>query len=368
MVRHFLFIVLINVLLGYDLSLRRIVPAYGVLLPKLNNLLKHPALSPYRRRLSEGFSSECRSDIDSDSIWCVGAPVSCDVLGDDHTKWVIQVDHDTEYMCYPSSCSADDLEQLYIWEMEHLNASAKYCTLDCPAIEFDVTGKSEYGQTMTISGMYKYADLSYDCAGAAAMTEISECEEQGACPGDSDNLTTCTLSFEELWYAHLGLKKKSTGQLCLPNECTDEANLLKMEDFLYAWLTHFELEWNGLSFTVEEIRDGYFVDYSCPTNNSPEEQGHSQKYSNYILIFGIISALFFVLCVFAICALRIYRGGGVTMTPVISVELNNRQTFAQLGSVISPVRPCDKVETGIGEDSHRTFSMDNISPSQTDQT
>jgi len=378
MIRYSLYIALINVLLGFDLPLRRIMPASGVLFPMLNNLLKHPALSPDRRRLSEGLSSQCGIDIYSDSIWCIDAQISCDVLGDDHTKWVIQIDHDTEYMCYPSSCSADDLEQLFIWEMEHFNVSAKYCTLDCPPIEFDVTGTSEDGQIMTISGMYNYADLSYDCAGAAAMTEISRCEETGACPGDSDGLTTCTLSYEDrLSYAWLDLTWKGIGQLCLPNECTNEANLLKMEDFYYAWLINLEKERNGLSFTAEEIRVGYFVDYSCPTNdaeertdNSSEEQGQtsSQKYSNYVLIFGIISALLFVLCVLAICALRIYRGGGVVMTPIIAVELNNRHTFAQLGSVMSHAPPCDRVETGIVEDSPRTSSLDKISPFQTNQT
>jgi len=367
MIRHFLLIALINVLLGFDLSSRSIVPSSGVLFP--NNLLKHPALNPDRRRLSEGLSPECRIDIYSDSIWCVDAQSSCDVLGDDHTKWEIHIDHDTEHMCYPSSCSSDDLEQLYTWEMEHLNASAKYCSLDCPAIEFDVDGTSEDGQTMTISGMYNYADLSYDCAGAAVMTEISRCEETGACPGGSVGLTTCTLSFEDrLSYAHLDLTWKGIGQLCLPNECTNEANLLKLEDFYYAWLRYLEQERYGLYFTAEEIRDGYVVDYSCPTTNKPEEQTSSQKYANYVLIFGIISALLFVLCVLAICALRFYRGGGVTMTPVIAVELNNRQTFASLGSVMSHALPCDEVETGILEDSPRTSSLDNISPFQTDQT
>jgi len=359
MIRHFFLIPLINVLLGYDLSLRRLVPASGVLLSELNNLLKQPDLSPDRRRFSEGLSSECSTDIDLDGIWCIAAQDTCDVLWEDnHTKWVIQIDHDTEHMCYPSSCSVDDLEQLWILEMEYLNASAKYCTLDCPAIEFDVIGTSEDGHAMTISGMYNYANLSYDCAGATAMTEISICEEMGACPGDSVGLTTCTLSFEELWNAHLGLERKSIGQLCLANECTNEANLLKMEDFLYAQLTH-RLEEKNWHFTAEEIRNGYFVDFSCPDNSS--------KYSNYVLIFGIISAVLFVLCLLAICALRIYRGEGVVMTPIIAVELNNRLTFAELESVISHARPSDRVETGIVNDSPRTSSVDSISPFQTNQ-
>jgi len=344
MMRHFLLITLITVLLGIEIPLHQAAPAFGdMLFPMLNNLGKHPALSLDRRRLSEGLSSECSSDIYSDKIWCINSQISCNVLGDDHTKWVIQIDHDTEYMCYPSSCSASDMEQLYSWEMEHLNASAKYCSLECPPIEFDISGTSEDGQTMSINGMYNYADLSYDCAGAAAMTEISMCEETGACPSDADGLTTCTLNFEDrLTYAQLDLTWKSVGQLCLPNECTNEANLEKLEDFHYAFLTYLE-EWlNNLYLTAEEIRDGYLVDYSCPTttdseeknNDSPEEEDtSSHKYSNYVLIFGVISALLFVLCLGAFCALRIYRGGGVVMTPIIAVELNSRETFARLGSV-----------------------------------
>jgi len=330
MMRHYLLIALIDVLLGFDFPINKVAPmTKSFLLPSLNNLPWHAALSMGRRRSSGYLSDECSSDIQSDSIWCIDPRFSCDGLEGDHTKWVIHIDHYNEHMCYPSSCSANDLKQLYLWYLEQLNSTAQYCTFDCPPIKFNVSATSEDDETMEISGMYRYADLSYDCVGAAAMVEISMCEETGACPSDADGLTTCTLHFEDrLRYAEAGMRLKMIGQECLSNECITEANLEKLEDYLYAWLIHLQLVHNDLYFTPEEIRAGYLVKYSCPTLNSTiEEKTSSQNYSNYVLIFGVTSGALFLFCVLAICFLRIYRGGGVTMTPIISVELNNRETF-----------------------------------------
>jgi len=387
-----------NILLGFELPLHRLAPtSKSMLFPKLNKLHKYPAFSTDRRRPSNGVSDQCISDIFSDSVavWCIHPQVSCGVLGPDHTKWVIHIDNDIEHMCYPSSCSGNDLEYLYTWEMEDLNSAAKYCTLNCPAIEFNINGTSDDGQKMAVSGMYNYADLSYDCAGAAAMVEISTCEETGTCPSDANGLTTCELHYEDsLSYANMGLTWKVIGYNCLPDECTDEENLKKMEDFHYALLTYYQLLKNGVYLSPEETREGYLVEYSCPTptdeegNRDDEDEEHekdepseeevqpseeetqppeekdqpskeeedqrseleeeekqsegegegqpskqhtsSRNYSSYVLIVGVTSAVLLVLFVFAICMIRVYRGGGVTMTPIISVELNSRETFTTL--------------------------------------
>jgi len=349
--RLFPLVALSNVLLGSDLSLPRVAPtSKSMLFPKLNKLHEYTALSADRRRSPTGVSDQCISDMDSDSVWCIHPEVSCDVLGNSHTKWVIHIDNDIEHMCYPSSCSGNDIESLYIWEMQQLNSAAKYCTLDCPAIVFNITGTSEDDQKMAISGMYNYADLSYDCAGAAAMVEISSCEETGTCPSDVNGLTTCTLYYEDrLTYAHLGMNWRVIGKHCLPDECTNKANLEKLEDFHYAWLTYFQREENGVYLTPEETRGGYLVEYVCPPitdgqgNRDDEgkedkvqpskEQTSSRNYSSYVLIFGVTSAVLFVLCLCAICMIRIKRGGGVMMTPTVSIELNNRETFATLCEV-----------------------------------
>merc|ERR1719419_1208386 len=119
-------------------------------------------------------------------------------------------------MCYPSSCSAKDLQNRYIFEVELWNASARYCSLGCPAIQFDISGSSEDGQTWSINGMYHSANLSYDCAGAVALTEISTCQERDSCPNHAYGVTTCSRYLEDrvsLW--------KHKSQICLPDECTD---------------------------------------------------------------------------------------------------------------------------------------------------
>jgi len=330
--RHFPLLALTNVLLGFDLPLRRVAPtSKSMQFPILNKTNKHADLSADRRR-SYGLSDQCYYDIFyALYIWCIPARLSCDVLGDDHTKWVIHIDNDIEHMCYPSSCSGNDIQLFYTWEMGQLDSAAKYCTLDCPEIEFNITGTSEDDQKMALSGMYNYADLSYECAGAAAMVEISRCEERGACPNGTNGLTTCTVHFEDkLSYAHRGQIWKDMGMQCLPDECIDSANLAKMEDFEYAWII-LQLRDSGLYLTAEEVREWFVVDYSCPTAEGEaqpsKEQKSSQNYSSYVLILGVTSAVLFVLCLLAICMLRIYRNGGVRMTPIISVELNNRETF-----------------------------------------
>jgi len=357
--RLFPLLALSNVLLGFELSLHRVAPtSKSILFPKLNKLYKYTAFSTDRRRPSTDVSKQCISDIlsDSVSVWCIHPQLSCDVLGDDHIKWVIHIDHDIEHMCYPSSCSGNDIEYLYAWEMEELNSAAKYCSFNCPAIEFNINGTSEDDQKMAVSGMYNYADLSYECAGAAAMVEISTCEETGTCPSNATGLTTCELHYEDrLTYANLGLTWKGIGHLCLPDECTNERNLEKLEDFHYAFLTYK----SGEHLTPEETREGFLVEYSCPTptdeqgnhDDNEEEEEHqsegageaqpseqqtsSRNYSRYVLILGVTSAVLFVLCLFAICMIRIYRGRGVIMTPIVAVELNNRETFATLCEISS---------------------------------
>lgn len=82
--------------------------------PAQRNFRSFPALKSDLRRNSGGISWKCLNDTKYDKIWCVNAATSCNFLGDDHTKWVIQIDHDTEWMCYPSSCSANDLWNSYI--------------------------------------------------------------------------------------------------------------------------------------------------------------------------------------------------------------------------------------------------------------
>jgi len=381
MMQDFLFIMLVNFVLGTNFSMYD--PAGNNLYSVPNWFFNHPVLGWERRRTSGSISYGCIRDIDKDSIWCVtDSDFNCGVLRGDHTKWVIQIDHDTEWMCYPSSCSASDIQYLYSTQMEWTNSSAKYCTLECPAIEFDINGTSEDGQSMSISGMVNYADLSYDCAGAAAVTEITTCEESGACPSDAIGLTTCTITFEDRRiFAHLNRTWKYNGDICLPHECTDDTNLEKMEDFLYAYLTYLESV-DGVILTAVEIRNGYLVDFSCPVRNETNETSNgvdtpdgddtphkdedtsSHKYSKYVLMFGISSAVLLALCFIAMCFLRARRGG-VVMTPIIAVEFHNRETVAV-------VRPeschCNRVETEIIEvDSSRASPLDYASPIQTNE-
>jgi len=383
MMQDFLFIMLVNFVLGTNFSMYD--PAGNNLYSVPNWFFNHPVLGWERRRTSGSISYGCIRDIDKDSIWCVtDSDFNCGVLRGDHTKWVIQIDHDTEWMCYPSSCSASDIQYLYSTQMEWTNSSAKYCTLECPAIEFDINGTSEDGQSMSISGMVNYADLSYDCAGAAAVTEITTCEESGACPSDAIGLTTCTITFEDKRiFAHIDRTYKSIGKICLPDKCTDDTNLEKMEDFLYAYLTYLQSR-DGVFLTAEEIRNGYLVDYSCPVRNETNETSHgddtphkdentsSHKYSKYVLIIGFSSAVLFVLCFLAICILYIRRAhrAGVVMTPIIAVEFHARETVAVVrpGSVISSARHSDRVETGIIEvDSPSASPLDYASPIQTNE-
>jgi len=337
--RNFL-IVLISFVEGIHLPIfKKPNTATGGMLSKLRD---YRAWNLERRRMSPN----CHADITSDQIWCTNDDqASCDELDGDNTWWAIQIDHDTEYMCYPSSCTANDLEYLYTYELQIINASAMYCTLDCPPIEFDVWGGSEDGQTMSISGTVNYANLSYDCAGSAAVNSLSNCETTSPCSDSTNGLTTCSFYHEDR-LTNQDWTWKLDEQICLPDECTDEANLGKMEDFHYAFLTYYELISNNAPYTAEEIREGYLVEYSC---FNAEKKG--SKYSNYGLIFGVISAVLFILCLGVIYYLRMYRLGAVSMTPITAVELNNRNTNARLESAISSPLPCDsdKVETQIVE-------------------
>lgn len=393
MMRNFLFITLISFVVGINVPLDKKAATVSEVIqfPLRSSLGRQQALGLNRRRPSGSMSFECYRDIFSDGIWCISADISCDVLGNDHTKWVIQIDHDTEYICYPSSCSATDLETYWTMEMEIRNASARYCSLECPAIEFDISGTSEDGQTMSINGKYHYADLSYECAGAAAATEISRCDVTDSCPNHVDGVTTCSFNFEDrLSYAHLNQTWKSSSQACFPDECTDESNLEKLEDFEYAFLTFLEEQQYGIYFTPEEIREGYLVDWSCPTSPVPTSEPTtpvpttepttpvpttaaptsevSHTYSKYVSIFGVIAALLFVLCLGAICYLRICRGGGVVMTPIIGLELNNREAFEAVEAVMCNPLPRDRVEGSIVEvDSPRASSSNYALPIQTNQ-
>jgi len=289
-----------------------------------------------RRRLSEDISDDCLNDMVDYGAWCLLDPsYNCNNLPSEYTKWVIQIDHDTEHMCYPSVCTARDLEYIFSAEMSLLNNSAKYCSFECPPIRFDISGYSEEGQTMNISGMYNYADLSYECAGAAAVTEISTCEETGSCPDDVDGLTTCALHYEDrLTYAHIDQTWEGKGEACLPDECTSESNLERMEDFLYANLRFYEEYQNGLYLTSEEIREGYLVDYVCPKSKSTKSKSN---FSKYVTIFGTVTALLFTICLGAFCFLRLHRG--FRSTPIVTIEFHNRGTFARLGSILENEEP-----------------------------
>jgi len=277
-----------------------------------------------RRRLSEGFSDDCINDADQHGLYCVLDPsFNCVGFQTDYRKWVIQVDDDTEYMCFPLTCTASDVEYFFSSELTHLNDSARYCSMDCPPIKFDISGYSNDGEMMNISGMYNYANLSYDCAGAAALTEISKCEETGSCPSDVIGLTTCTINYEDsLTYAHLDRTWKGEGKVCLPDQCTNEENLERMEDFFYALLRYYEEYQNGVYLTSEEIRDGYSVDYVCSNN------GSESNLSQYVTIFGTITAFLFTVCLCAFCIIRLNRG--CFTNPIVAVELYNPRTFVRL--------------------------------------
>jgi len=345
--RDLFLVTLISFVLGTDFSLQHKEAniLWGELFPFPNKFLKHPVLGWDRRRPEGVLSDGCKYDFSNYQNLCLpNANVSCDSA---HTKWVMKIDHDTEYMCYPSDCSANDLQYIYSTEMEFLSSSAKYCTLDCPAIKFDISGTSEDGQVMSLSGMYNYADLSYDCTGAAALTEISKCEETGACPSKISGLTTCTIVFQlKTTSVKIDGGLKQNGKICLPNECTDDANLKKMEDFLYAYLANLLVLKYNLRFSAREIRSFVLVNYSCPG---------PPKYTKYILVFGILSAVLFVLCFGAICIIRVRRGG-VGMTPIVAVEFHNQGSPSQY----------DQVDTGIGEaDPPRAVPSDYARPIQT---
>lgn len=326
MMRIFLSITLINFVVGINVSKYtwKVALSENKRFPSQRNIRSVPALTSDTRRIS----SECWNDIKRKYIWCVNAESSCDFAGD-HIKWVIQVDHDTEWMCYPSSCSANDLHSEWFGEMNHLNASASYCSLGCPAIQMDISGTSEDGQTFSVNEMVHSPNLTYDCAGAVALTEISLCEERDSCPNRANGVTTCSKSLEDrVWLGNKDLSQKT--QICLPDECTNDANLEKMKDFDYAKLA-YTIEMNyGFNLTREEIRAWYFMNYSCSTE---------AKYSIFIMIFGVVAAVFFVLCLGIACALRLCCGGGVVTTPIITVEFSNLEAFSRLESVTNNPNP-----------------------------
>jgi len=323
---NFLPITLINFVVGINVSkyMETVAVSENKRFPAQRNIRSIPALTLDTRRTSGTISPKCLHDTTYKHIWCVNQPESCK-LGD-LTKWVIQVDHDTEWLCYPSSCSANDVQNIWIRTMYRWNATASYCSLECPAIQFDISGTSEDGQTWSVNGRYHYANLTYDCAGAVALTEISICDEVNSCPIRAKGVTTCSKSIHDrLLLAHTNLSQKT--KICLPDECTDDANLEKMEDFDYAEIA-FTMKHYGFHLTREEIRDGYFVDYSCL---------NEAWYSNFILIFGVVAAVFVVLCQGAVCFLRFCRGGRVVTTPIITVEFTNREAFSRLEPVMNNI-------------------------------
>merc|ERR1712183_407391 len=110
------------------------------------------------------------------------------------------------------------------------------------------------------------------------MNDISRCEETGPCSDENNGLTTCIFYHEDrLTYAHVDWTWKTNGHICLPDECTDEANLEKLEDFHYAILTWLERKQNNLYLTAEQIREGYLVDYSCSTSDENEKDSDEQE-------------------------------------------------------------------------------------------
>lgn len=350
--RKYLLILVVGFVRGGDVQLgRKLAIESGRNLSPL--LTKYSTLDFDRRRqYSYNFiSDECYYGIVEDAIWCLqDDESSCSTIGDGHKRWVFLVDRDTEYTCFPSSCSGTDLEYFWSYKFEILNSTAMYCALECPEIPFDVIGRSDDGETMRISGTHKYADVSYECAGSTAVTEMSMCEQYIPCR-DVTGFTTCTETIKfsipsGIYTFRAPLHGFS--EVCLPNECTDEANLEKLEDFSYASMAWEENMWYDNSLNTTEIRQAYLINWSC------DDDAAEKKNNALYLKLGIIIGALVLFCCGAVCFLRFHFSREVILAQDETVELQNREG-------LDSRRGPDMVEIGI-EDT--TSSSDSILDSE----
>jgi len=314
---------------GADIQLRNQVStgAGGKLSSVLKNFRKPLVLDSARRRQYD--SDDCGIDLHRYGIWCLpDAESNCSSKGDGLTRWVFQIDLDTEYMCIPSSCSATKIKNWWLAEFELYDSASAYCTLECPEIQFDVKGTSDDNQRFDVNGTYKYANLSYECAGSTAVTELSMCQESVACPKDVTGFKTCTetikqvIPVDQLWYKNIHQRV----EVCLPDVCTDEANLEKMEDFSYA----MEWYWDSWSYSFYEpinstqFRETYSISWSCEVaegkaDNNQLAEGKADNNQLYLTFGLIIGAL--VLCFLGVlCLLRIRLSREITIAEVINDE------------------------------------------------
>jgi len=341
MIRHLILIMFVSFVLGTDSSMYN--KKANNLFPVSNKFSNYPVLDMERRRLQ---TRACFEDILTYKIRCLSAPdLNCDRS---HTKWVIQIHEDTEQVCYPSSCHANDLHYIYSLNMERENSASEYCTLDCPAIEINIRAYSNVGESMNINGKSNYADVRYECAKTTSYIDITQCHVTGACPSNATGKTTCTRTLEDRKVTY-----KSVVSICLPNECTDDTSLEKMEDFMYAFLTHLEKDINGLDLTREQIRDIYLAEYSCSDSedrNEPDVPSHNFSKEALILISGALVVFIIGLILYKYIYIARVRRGELVVEPTIAIEFHNRKTDAVARtSVIGSPDHCDRGETGIIE-------------------
>jgi len=334
-------IMIINFLLIIYFRAVKGIGAEGNLVPVLNNPRKYLDLGLGRRRPSD----ECLDAFEDREFWCLlDAESSCEIRDGHWTKWTVQVYHNTEHVCYPSSCSASDLESLYDAELIFFNSSIRYCFLECPTIPVDILGTSDDGQTLSINGTLNFAKLSSDCAEAYA-NRISMCGTTGTCPSDAIGVTTCTYSYALLpsYFVQTAAFTNISDdkiEVCLPDECIDEANLEKLVEFDYVSM--------GYTADDDEMREKLQIYYSCNSSSGTKEW----------LIYGLISGTVVVLCMLGICIFRKCQFGGVLMTQS-NVELKSLETFEQLHSTTFSPSSSEKVETGISENiSPKDYTMD----------
>jgi len=354
MMRNFYLITFIGFVSGVDtqLSKKAVTGPGGQQFPVLENLRKRLALGLTRRRPSGWMSEECFIDItQQDKIWCLlDAECGCSTIGSGHTKWVFQVDNDTEYMCFPSSCSASHVEWFWSWRFETFDLAGTYCAMECPEIPFNVRGRSDDDQTMSISGTYKYADMSYNCARLTAFTEMSLCEQYDECSSGATGFKTCTetIRYNRMPSGHSYFQAplNSFSKVCLPDECTDEANLEKLEDFSYADMVWYLNYWYDIFLNSTEIREAYSISWSCK-GEAEEKYANHPLWEQLVLIIGTLV----LICVGAVCFLRFHLSRDFVISK--AVGLKNRDMSG---------RP-DRMEHSIHElDSSSESTSDYVSP------
>jgi len=321
----------------------------GQLSPEQDNFQEKSAFDLPRRRQT------CDYDAWLNGLWCLpDAQSTCSSRGDGYTRWVLQVDGDTEYICIPSSCRSSDIEDFWTWSFRRFDLASSYCTLECPEIQFDVHGTSDDNQIVAVNGTYRYADLSYECAGATAVAELTICEESFSCPSNVNGFKTCIEYTEELVPTdryHLYPPWRKFSKSCLPDECTDKANLEKLEDFSYAMLWYDTLwyydyyydYYYGYDFN-KEVREIVSISWSCE-DAAEGKEGSNPLYSTFGLIIGAL-----VLCFLgALCFLRIRLSREVTIAQVISVEPQYQEKSGGSDFVTSGSGQSDRTEIAINQ-------------------